>query len=256
MSAYQAAVLADNPVSYWRLGELSGTTAADSVDGNPGTINGGVTLGVPGALASDSNTAMSFNGTNGYIGIADKANLDVAGDFSLELWAKPALLGNTMVAAQKSGSTTTTWQYRIKISSNKQWQGSVFIGNATFSIFSGIAASTTRWDHLVLTRSGSTLTLYMNGVSVGTTNASGALNVGTGIFAIGERGSDLTDYFQGSIDEVAFYNTALPASRVLAHYNAAQTTPTPTATSATLAAWAPLEVWFQGLDELDPGSPS
>ena len=36
-SAYAAAVLADSPTAYWRLGEASGTTAADEVGTYDGT---------------------------------------------------------------------------------------------------------------------------------------------------------------------------------------------------------------------------
>jgi hypothetical protein len=62
-TAYADAVLADSPIGYWRLGESSGTTAADaSGGGHPGTYNGGnVTLGVTGAVGG--NTAITSNGS-------------------------------------------------------------------------------------------------------------------------------------------------------------------------------------------------
>src|SRR5207244_759352 len=36
-TGYAAAVTADSPVSYWRLGETSGSSAADQQNKNPGT---------------------------------------------------------------------------------------------------------------------------------------------------------------------------------------------------------------------------
>ena len=45
--AYATQVLADSPVSYWRLGETSGTTASDAAGSNAGSYAGGVTLGQP-----------------------------------------------------------------------------------------------------------------------------------------------------------------------------------------------------------------
>jgi hypothetical protein len=71
-----------------------------------------------------------------------------------------------------------------------------------------------------MTRSGNTLTLYVNGVSVATVTTSGKANTSTDILAIGRTGAVSQDCFNGAIDEVAIYNAALPASRVLAHYNA------------------------------------
>ena len=59
-SVYRAAVLADSPLAYWRLGETSGTVAHDETgNGHDGTYVGGVTLGQPGALTGDANTAVS-----------------------------------------------------------------------------------------------------------------------------------------------------------------------------------------------------
>ena len=86
-SGYSATVLADGPTSYWRLGETSGTAMADSAGTNPGTAKGGVTLGKPGALASDANTAIGV-ATNGYVEVANAAGLNYTGDFSIEAWAK------------------------------------------------------------------------------------------------------------------------------------------------------------------------
>jgi len=48
---YRERVIADGASHYWPLDETTGTTAADVVGGAHGTISGGVTLGVPGAIA-------------------------------------------------------------------------------------------------------------------------------------------------------------------------------------------------------------
>jgi len=56
---YRDAVLALLPAGYWRLGESSGTVAADvSGHGLTGTYVGAPTLGAAGALAGDSDTGM------------------------------------------------------------------------------------------------------------------------------------------------------------------------------------------------------
>ncbi len=50
--SYSASVLADSPLAYWRLGEASGTTAADaSGNGRTGSYLNTPTLGAAGALA-------------------------------------------------------------------------------------------------------------------------------------------------------------------------------------------------------------
>src|SRR5215204_2208436 len=72
---YADNVLADSPASYWRLGESSGTVAADAAGNNPGVYTGGVTLGVPGGLANDLNTSASFDGVNDSVAVQDAASL-------------------------------------------------------------------------------------------------------------------------------------------------------------------------------------
>ena len=72
-------LLALSPVSYWRLGELSGTTLLDSappphIDGT----NHGARLGNQGAIIGDSNRSVFFTGANGVY-----ANVPDNGEFSL-----------------------------------------------------------------------------------------------------------------------------------------------------------------------------
>ena len=81
--SYSATVVADTPVSYWRLGETSGTAAADSVGSNNGVVKTGVTLGVAGAISNDANTAMRFDGAKGYVSVANAASLNFGADFSI-----------------------------------------------------------------------------------------------------------------------------------------------------------------------------
>jgi PKD repeat protein len=237
--AYATTVQSDSPSGYWRLGELSGTSAADQTGAAPGTIKGGVTLGTPGALVGDSDTAMTFDGGSGYASVANRANLDPTGDLTVEAWVKPAVVGTVGGAiVHKGGSTgNSVWQYRLSLTSAGKWRGTVFSGTTAFTVTDPGTPSTTQWTYLAVTRSGSLLTLYVNGVSVATAPVSGATNSTTGLFAIGRTGSSATDYFNGAIDEVAFYPSALSSSRIYAHYTAGQQLGTgSTASTQTVAA--------------------
>src|SRR5213593_2714324 len=76
--SYRASVLADHPVAYWRLNEATGAVMADaSGNGNDGTYAGAVTLGQPGALTSDGDTAVGFNPTGGAASVASTTSLQV-----------------------------------------------------------------------------------------------------------------------------------------------------------------------------------
>ena len=83
--AYQAEVLADGPAGYWRLGEASGTIAADaSPSANFGAYVGGPTLGAAAPLVADSsNRAVAFNATS-YVNVPDSPSVSFTGAFTLE----------------------------------------------------------------------------------------------------------------------------------------------------------------------------
>src|SRR5438874_13602683 len=59
-AGYSAVVLADTPLGYWRLGESDASQPAKDASGNgyDGTYNGGVTVGQPGAINGDADTAV------------------------------------------------------------------------------------------------------------------------------------------------------------------------------------------------------
>ena len=84
-NAYRDAVLSDGPVGYWRLAETTGAAVDTAGNAAGGTYNGGVTRGVAGALAGDSNLAARFDGTDDYVSIPDNNALDRGEVFSYEL---------------------------------------------------------------------------------------------------------------------------------------------------------------------------
>src|SRR5258708_13991191 len=74
--------MADVPTAYWRLGDTSGTAAADSSGTFPGTLSStGLSLGQGGPAFGDSNSSMKFGGGN--IQANHGSALNPAGSFSL-----------------------------------------------------------------------------------------------------------------------------------------------------------------------------
>ncbi len=101
--------------------------------------------------------------------------------------------------------------------------GSVFIKTTTASY------NDNSWHHLALTLNGvygagSSVELYIDGVQVATTTDtaySGATSAITGTFRIGHNinAGVPANIFNGSIDQVRIFNSALPQSAVTALYN-------------------------------------
>src|SRR5207302_6282189 len=117
-TSYSATVKSDGPLGYWRLGETSGTTAADaSGNGNTGAYSGGYSLGVPGAITADNDTGAGFDGSTGQVSVPDTAALRLNGAFTIELWAKMTRFANSWPGLLVKGSSSTASGYLL-------WYGS------------------------------------------------------------------------------------------------------------------------------------
>ena len=92
---YAPGIVADGPAGYWRLGETSGTTAADSAATNTGTYVG-ATLNAASLLAAETgNKAVTVNGTNQYVRVPSSAGLSPSARVSVEAWIKPTTVPTT-----------------------------------------------------------------------------------------------------------------------------------------------------------------
>src|SRR4051812_32689998 len=71
---YRDTVMADSPQAYWRLGDSGGSAADETGHGNTGTFaSSGVTTGASGAIAGDSDTAVTLNGSSGDATVANSS---------------------------------------------------------------------------------------------------------------------------------------------------------------------------------------
>jgi methyl-accepting chemotaxis protein len=214
---YYKVVRTDGPVAYWRLGELTGSTADDDIGSNDGTYVASPTLGTTGALSGDTNTAVTFNGSTQWVTINDNNALDVGDRFSIEGWAyRPAAsLGQVGVVATKGfGSFSIEWADDEKIYFQKSGDSEIAQSLGTLSVDT--------WHHIVCTKNGSDYHVYVDGVDV--TNPIGNLTFTNNAeeFIIGRRRLAASPGFPfpGRLDEIALYDYALNARQVARHYAA------------------------------------
>lgn len=222
VGTYTDSVLADRPVGYWRMGEATGSSAADSSGAsNVGIYTGGVTLNATGALTTDSDTAATFNGSTAYISVTDSPSLFGSAQVTAEAWVK----ATSWVSAASIVDRKTTGNvggYTLEpANSSGQINFWVDIGGTWFYAQSAIGLTTGAWHYVAGVYDGAAIRVYVDGALSGSTSAAGSVNNPSGPqFAIGKNVSS-SIYFNGSIDEVAVYPYALPASRITAHYRTA-----------------------------------
>lgn len=223
--SYSSEVLADSPLAYWRLGDSSGTTMTDSGgSARNGTYQNTPALGEASLILSDaSNTAVKFlaSGTK-FATVANAAWMNFSGDFTVECWVKPAV----------SVTAATARQYVAKYNVNPGGNGlylcidstgkptfGLRFGGTDVTIIAGSAVTLGNIYHLVGVRSGTTSTLYVNGVSAGSSTNSGNPAADASTLAVGAL-AGVGQYADATIDEVAFYSSALSLTRVGVHYSA------------------------------------
>jgi hypothetical protein len=218
-SSYEQTIVGDAPGGYWRLNETTGSTAVKTAGAaNNGTYTN-VTLGVAGLLTGAGNTAASFSGNNSRVRISSNSAVSSSSRISVEAWIKPTAL--------PSGSTVHTIVGKSS-SYLLQFEGSrlEFSIQQTFSRrrvqapAGAIAVGGTY--HVVGVYDGSALRLYVNGVQVAQSSRTGSIRTNSNPLYIGSSNGS-SQFFRGTIDEVAVYTTALTATQVTNHRNAGTT---------------------------------
>ena len=218
-SAYRGAVMADTPLAYWRLGEASGTAAADQLTIRNGTYMNSPALGQPGALFNDPATSVGFNGTSQYIQAPADAALNQP-RFSVELWARPTGGAGTYHGLIASRTYPQGWA--VYLAADGTWEFWVNSGSGMLSVNGG-AATLNAWSHLVGTFDGTTASLYVNGVAVGSGAGTTYTGQSTNPLEIGQSEAGDNFYFPGQLEEAAVYGTALSLTQVQRHYSVGRT---------------------------------
>lgn len=213
VSRYFAEVMADEPAGYFRLGEDVTPTAFDaSGNGHEGTYQA-VTVGEPGAIAGDPDTAAYFSGMNGsVVQFGDIFDFPGKTPFTAEVWIKPDIEQCSVFGKVDWNEVDTRydgWFFNINDSSSGVRMGLNFVAPI---------APVGEWTYLAFAFDGVTATLYHNGVEAESRVPTGDTvdhDVG---FTIGRI--ENWAQFVGTIDEVAVYDKYLTADRIQAHYDA------------------------------------
>lgn len=217
--SYSSEVLSDNPLAYWRLGETSGTSAADS-SGNArtATYNPGATLNAPSLISDTSNGAVTLNGTTGVVSLAYGSWMNPTTGFTAEAWIKlSSTAGGYVMGRWDTGNT----QFIMVAGGDGNIYATYNISGTQRDViapYSNVAGVKT---YVAMTYDGTTAKLYLNGTLANSGAYTGALNsTSVAPFYIGRISSSSSAFFAGTVDEVALYPTALSAGRVTAHYSA------------------------------------
>jgi hypothetical protein len=203
------------------------TSSGSSVCPNTSTQNVDIAL-----AGIANNHSFSFDGINDYILTGFNPTTIGTGDYTVSLWFN-ATTGATedypyiyalgtasnyqgFSLSNRSGNT-----YKLRINNNSG-------GSYSQDVSSTLNISAGTWYHIVITRSGNTINLYLDGnttpyLSLNSSEVgSNTINNTEFKIGFGDQAAS-TRYFAGNLDEVAIWNTALTSTQIQSIYNATST---------------------------------
>lgn len=223
VSPYMTEVLADAPLLYYRLNDAFAPSRV--LDSGPSGLHGSY-LGSTGPLVKQASLPRLDDGlgvqftdggsTLNYIALPTSALVGTAA-VTVELWVKEATASTTTIGIERSLDGTVSQRVWVLLRNGTDWLWRVHSNVGAKQLT--IPAVVGTWQHLVGVCDGTTVTLYINGVSVGTPQVlSGTMRTGAAVCTIGAPaagGAALTH--DGGVDELAIFGVALSPARIAAH---------------------------------------
>jgi chitodextrinase len=181
-----------------------------------------------------ANQAAAFNGTTTKVTAANSPQHNSA-NTTISFWIKPtALPASGEMYLLSSGGYQERW--KISMPAHGKPVFTTHAGGACCSdMDSGTPLVVGTWTHVVMTHDGVKDIIYLNGVKANEKNVTGALDPTTKPLGIGFDPIENNNFFNGALDEVQIYKTALTATEVAALYAAQNQAPANTDTEAPCA---------------------
>jgi len=226
---YAKAILASEPIAYWRMSEFGGSMAVDCSAGeNHGEYEDGVAFYLDGPWGSGLSGQQTVNRAVHFAGGRMKANIEGLGPtYSVEMWiyngmpgeARP-VVGYFFSRGVDGAQDAPGDHLGIGGTAGATDRLIFFNGNHPGQLLEGkIQLKLKQWYHVVLVRDGRNVTVYLDGNPKPeiTGEADIAESRGAERVFIGGRNDNFAN-FAGKIDEVAVYHRALTPDEVARHY--------------------------------------
>lgn len=247
--AYSLAVVDDDPVHYWPLGETSGSTGVDWAGGSDLALTANTGRTASGQATDGSTRATTFTGsTNSY---ASTSALESGQDeLSVEAWFRTTSTQGGKIVGFGSSSTgiSSSSDRHIYLSGNGMVTWGVYPGQVSV-LQSSAGYNDGQWHHVVGTLGDAGMTLFVDGARVGARGDVRSAQAYDGYWRVG--GDNINSwpnvnsrFLNGSIADVAVYDRALTRSEVDGHWvDSGRTTTIPA---------APADAYGASVFDLDP----
>lgn len=206
-------------IADYTLEENSASTAVDNTEGTASLDCTATTNTNNLSIIGKLNNAFNFVGTNSErLDCGASSLLKPSGNFSVEFWMRTSTTGTTRRILGNRGTGTNIGFEFVQMNTNIV---RLFVDNGGTVI--DVVGTTTitdgNWHHIILNKSGDTVSLYIDGSSEGTPNdITGDVGTGAGNFYIGWTDAGTT-YYDGDIDNVRLFSRTLTSAEIAFLYN-------------------------------------
>lgn len=222
---YSDVVMADSPSAYWRLSDGTGAQVDFSGHYTTGLTNANAT-DTTGLLTRLSDHALTFNGSSAKLKASTTPPTTLSAPYSVEVWFKPngSAANQELFSTRASLSGFPDLTFDLQVTPSTGFHADVGNGGSWISTSADAASVLTLGNtyHVVYVVTSTGYTAYLNGSSIGSgswVSSAPRLWDSNHVPAIGFDGSG-QQWFNGVIDEVAVYGSALGQPQVQAHYKA------------------------------------
>lgn len=171
-----------------------------------------------GTIGYGETTGLGFDGIDDYVEIQDNPSLDISDSVTLEMWIKPKIKSQKMVALGKQGA------YQIWCSNNRWYFGVFNESGYHGSGYSSTAVSTEKWTHIVgiynANLSNGQVQIWIDGIKKNSCGYNGSIKNNDGPFRIGGKLVVWENiYFNGNIANIRIYKRALTPDEISQNFN-------------------------------------
>ncbi len=204
------ASLAQGLVGYW---PFCGNALDESGNNNHGTVNGA-------SLTTDrfgnAGSAYGFDGVNDRIEINNNPVFN-QGPISVSAWVRVNNIGFYDLITKDGQGNPNTRQWTLQ-TNNKLPRFGAFSNNGEFTLDGQDTLVSQKWVHLVGVYSLTEVKIFQNGIQVGSLPMTGILAQGLEPLRFGGNVVQ-SNYFDGSLDDIAIWNRALTPQEIQQVYN-------------------------------------
>lgn len=248
------AILANDPVAFWRFGESGGSTAVDATGNHNGAYRNGVDTDAEGSPNEADNLGAGFDGRNDYVEIPHSTDFQLSTG-TVMLSFNPAdtrgtqgLFSRDSKGYDDGGHLTAELQGSKLVVRLQSDDESHYVTTDAGAIQAG------QWYNIAFSFGEGGMNLYVDGALVDHDNFDGGITgneepivIGAGSTTSKDGEAGAREHFKGEIDDVAIFDTALNAVSLGAIYEPTPATETPASTASNSENGLLVELGFEDL---------